>query len=437
MRCYVLRLDKSWSYYERAQKVMPGGVSSPARSFAAVSGKPIFFKKGSGSKLIDLDGNSYIDYCCSWGALILGHAHPQVVKAVIDSVLNGTSFGAPCESELLLAEKITSKVKNAEMIRFVNSGTEATMSAVRLARAFTGKKKILKFAGCYHGHADYFLTQSGSGMASLGIPSSPGVPEEVTYNTITVPYNNIEAVKAQFAQHAKGIAAVIVEPVAGNMGVVPPINGFLEVLRELCDKYDALLIFDEVITGFRVSAGGAQSLYNVEADLICFGKIIGGGFPVGAYGGRKEIMKNVAPEGKVYQAGTLSGNPVATTAGLCTLNLLDNPAYEKLEWLSRLLENRIYDIAEDTKIDVTVNRVGSMFSLFFKEGPLINYEDAKKTNTKSFSIFHKSMLSHGIYIPPSPLESLFISTSHTEQDIETTLEAIHDVFVTIRNEHVS
>ncbi|MEM3637911.1 MAG: glutamate-1-semialdehyde 2,1-aminomutase [Conexivisphaerales archaeon] len=425
------------SYYKRALRVMPGGVSSPVRAFGSVSGKPIFFSKGSGSRLIDVDNNSYIDYCCSWGALILGHANPEVTRAVTDAVMNGTSFGAPCESELLLAERICSIAKNIERIRFVNSGTEATMSAIRLARAYTSRKKILKFAGCYHGHADHFLSQAGSGMASLGIPSSAGIPEEVVSNTITVPYNDLESVRSVFEENGKDIAAVIVEPVAGNMGVIPPREGFLEGLREFCDKHSSLLIFDEVITGFRITLGGAQSLYKIDADVVCYGKIIGGGLPVGAYGGRNDIMRLVAPEGPVYQAGTLSGNPVAMAAGLTTLNLLGDSVYQRLEVLSSSLQRRIEKVAEEARIDITINRVGSMLGIFFTKGPVSNYEDAKKSNSKLFSTSHRILLQKSVYLPPSPMESLFISSSHSDHDIKQTADAFYDAFRVIKNERVS
>jgi len=429
--------NKSEEYYQRALKVMPGGVSSPVRAFLSVSGRPIFFSKGIGSRIVDVDSNSFIDYCCSWGALILGHAYPAVTKAVTEAITNGTSFGAPCESELLLAEKICATVKNVEKVRFVNSGTEATMSAVRLARAFTSRKKIVKFEGCYHGHSDTFLTLAGSGMATMGIPASPGVPEEVVANTITLPYNDVDAVKNEFDKHGKDIAAIIVEPIAGNMGVIPPVEGFLETLRELCDKFDAILIFDEVITGFRVDLGGAQSLYGVDADIVCLGKIIGGGFPVGAYGGSKDIMKFVAPEGPVYQAGTLAGNPVAMSAGLATLNLLNDSTYQHLESLSSALQGKMIDVAESMNINIIVNRVGSMLSLFFADSPITNYKDVKNSNLKLFPVLHSIMLRKKIYLPPSPMESLFISSSHSYKDVESTVDAFYDFCEGLEHERIS
>ena len=355
---------RSTALFERAQKVMVGGVSSPVRSFSAVGGSPLFISRGRGSTIWDVDNKPYLDYVCSWGPLIAGHCHTKVVKAVSEAVKRGASFGAPTEPELRLAEKICSSVPSIEMVRFVNSGTEATMSALRLARAFTKRSKVLKFDGCYHGHADAFLTTAGSGLATFDVPSSSGVPPSYAKETVTVPFNDLGSLEAAFKEHGDDLAAVIVEPVAGNMGVVPPARGFLEGVRRLCTEGQALLIFDEVITGFRLSSGGAQEMFGIAPDITCLGKIIGGGFPVGAYGGRREVMRLVSPEGPVYQAGTLSGNPVAMAAGLATISLAEK-GYRRLENLSRELEQGLLEESRRERVPVSINRVGSMTGLFF------------------------------------------------------------------------
>ncbi len=421
---------RSAALYKRASQKMVGGVSSPVRAFKAVGGEPLFIAKGRGSKIWDADGNRLTDYVCSWGALILGHSSEVVLRKVIESLENGSSFGAPSEPELLLAEKVCKTLPSLEMVRFVNSGTEATMSAIRLARACTKRSKVVKFEGCYHGHADPFLVKGGSGLATFGIPSSPGVLSETISNTITIPYNDIESVRAVFRDRGSQIACVIVEPVAGNMGVIPPQEGFLEVLRKVCDESGSLLIFDEVITGFRVSRRGAQGLYGVNPDITCLGKIIGGGFPVGAYGGRKEIMKLVAPEGPVYQAGTLSGNPVAMTAGLETISLLNESVYGKLGDLSRMLAKGLERAAEEARTELTINRVGSMTSLFFTGSGVTNFGEVKKSRHGLYPRFFWGMLDGGIYLPPSPFESIFLSAAHSRGDIEQTIEAARSAFGT-------
>ncbi len=416
-------------FFEEAVKVIPGGVNSPVRACKSVGAAPVFINSGAGPFLIDVDGQEYIDYVASWGPLILGHAHPEVVAAVQAAAENGTSFGAPTWQEVELAEMICEMIPSVEMVRLVNSGTEATMSAVRLARGYTGRKKIIKFNGCYHGHADSFLVKAGSGVATLGIPGSPGVPEEIVANTISLPYNNLEAVEEAFAQAGKEIAAVIVEPIAGNMGVVPPKEGFLEGLREITLKHGALLIFDEVITGFRVGPSGAQGLYGVMPDLTCLGKIIGGGLPVGAYGGRAEIMKHIAPEGPVYQAGTLSGNPIAVAAGLATLKILSRPGvYERLEELSSRLAQGLAQAAQEAGAKVTFNRVGSMMTCFFREGEVTDFDSAAASDTERYGKFWREMLARGVYLAPSQFEAAFVSLAHTEEEIDHTIEAAREAF---------
>lgn len=422
------RIEKSVELYESALKVMVGGVSSPVRAFKGVGGTPIFIAKGNGSKIWDVDGNTYIDYVCSWGPLILGHSHPAVTKAAIDAVRWGTSFGSPTVPELRLAQKICSTVPSIEKVRFVNSGTEATMSALRLARAYTSRHRLLKFDGCYHGHSDPFLTQAGSGLATFDIPSSGGVPPSLGADTITIPYNDITALEKAFLHHGSEIAAAIVEPVAGNMGVVLPEAGFLEAIRKLSTEHGSLLIFDEVITGFRVSAGGAQTLYGIKPDITCLGKIIGGGFPVGAYGARREIMQMVAPEGTVYQAGTLAGNPVAMTAGLATLSQLHPRTYERLERSSHRLERGLRDAAAATNTPITINRVGSMVGLFFAPEKVHNFEQAKRTSYKLYGRFHHRMLLEGVYLPPSAFETIFLSVAHSEDDLGRTIDAAGRAF---------
>lgn len=416
---------KSRSLFERALAVMPGGVNSPVRAFRAVGMEPVFIRRGYGSKIWDEDGNEYIDYVLSWGPLILGHSHPEVVEAIKNQVEKGTSFGACTQLEVLLAEEIVRSIPSVEVVRLVNSGTEATMSAIRLARGYTTRKYIIKFAGCYHGHSDGLLIKGGSGLVTFGVPDSAGVPEEIAGLTIVAPYNDEEKVAEIFAEKGDEIAAVIVEPVAGNMGVVPPKKGFLEALREITKKYGALLIFDEVITGFRLSYSGAQGYYGIEPDLTTLGKIIGGGLPVGAYGGREEIMRLVSPEGPVYQAGTLSGNPLATAAGYATLKVLsENPGiYDKMERLSEKLCRGLKEIMERAKIPVFINRAGSMLTMFFTGEEVKNYDSALKADTKMYAAFFREMLKRGVYLPPSQFESVFLSAAHTEEDVEKTLEA--------------
>ncbi len=420
---------KSRVYFSEAVKVIPGGVNSPVRACKSVGADPIFFERGEGAYLIDVDGRRYIDYVASWGPLILGHAHPEVVAAVKAAAEGGTSFGAPTWAEVELARLICECVPSIEKVRLVNSGTEATMSAVRLARGYTGRKKIVKFDGCYHGHADSFLVKAGSGVATLGIPGSPGVPEEIVAHTISLPYNDLSAVKECFEKMGSEIAAVIVEPIAGNMGVVPPEPGFLEGLREITQKHGALLIFDEVITGFRVGLSGAQGLYGVEPDLTCLGKIIGGGLPVGAYGGRAEIMDHIAPEGPVYQAGTLSGNPLAVAAGLTTLRILTRPGtYERLEELSVRLFEGLSEAAREAGLEVTGNRVGSMMTLFFRGGRVTNFAEAAASDTARYGAFWRAMVKRGVYLAPSQFEAAFVSLAHTEEEIERTIEAARETF---------
>jgi len=421
--------SRSEQLFEEAQRYLPGGVDSPVRAFKAVGGAPLFIKRGQGSKLYDEDGNEFIDYVCSWGPLILGHAHPRIVRAVKKAVERGSSFGCPTELETTLARMVCEAMPSVEMLRFVNSGTEATMSAIRLARAFTGKNKVVKFAGCYHGHSDGLLAKGGSGMATLGIPSSPGVPAALTSDTLVAPYNNQEVVEKLFKDFAPDIAAVIVEPIAGNMGVVLPKPGFLEHLRSLTRQSGALLIFDEVITGFRVSYGGAQSLYNISPDLTCLGKIIGGSFPVGAYGGRKDIMKMVAPSGMVYQAGTLAGNPVAMAAGIETLGILkESKVYDELERKSSHLAKGIAGAADKAGVDIQLPRQGSMFTIFFTKDVVTDYETAAKADTALYARFFHKILSQGIYLPPSQFEAAFVSLAHTDKDIQATIETANKAF---------
>jgi glutamate-1-semialdehyde 2,1-aminomutase len=414
---------RSDALFLRAKKVMVGGVNSPVRAFNAVGGSPLFLARGKGSKVFDADGNSFIDYVCSWGPLIAGHAHPDVVQAVSAQLRKGSSFGAPTEAEVDLAEKVCSSVPSVERVRFVSSGTEATMSALRLARALTKRNKVLKFDGCYHGHADSFLTQAGSGLATFDLPASAGVTPATAADTLSVPFNDEAALEAAFRSHADEIAAVMVEPVAGNMGVVLPERGFLEKARRLTKADGALLVFDEVITGFRLSIGGAQRSMGIEPDITCLGKILGGGFPVGAYGARAPLMRMVSPEGPVYQAGTLSGNPVAMAAGLTTLSLLTRGSYRSLEEASSLLEEGLVDSAGKAGIDLTVNRAGSMVGVFFAKGPVKDFRAARKTDRGRYAKFHRSMLERGVYLPPSPLETLFVSTAHGPEDVERTITA--------------
>lgn len=419
-----MKMDNSSRMFEEAQCYIPGGVNSPVRAFKSVGGNPVYIAKGEGSRITDVDGNSYIDYIGSWGPLILGHAHPKVLAAIQEAAVLGTSFGAPTERETEMAKLVCEIVPSVEVVRMVNSGTEATMSALRLARGYTKRNKIMKFEGCYHGHADSLLIKAGSGVATLGLPDSPGVPEATAVNTITVPYNDLESVKLAFENFGADLAAVIVEPIAGNMGVVPPQPGFLEALREITQQHGTLLIFDEVMTGFRVSRGGAQELYGITPDLTTMGKVIGGGLPVGAYGGKREIMQQIAPAGPIYQAGTLSGNPLAMAAGLTTLQELGQPgAYEKLEALSARLSEGLAENARKLGIPHTLNRVGSMVCLFFTDTPVVNYDTAKTADLDKFSAYFRYLLEEGVMIPPSQFEGMFVSLAHTEEDIERTIDA--------------
>jgi glutamate-1-semialdehyde 2,1-aminomutase len=419
----------STNLFNKATTLIPGGVNSPVRACRSVGKDPIFISHAEGYRLYDSDGNSYVDYIGSWGPMILGHRHPAVTAAITDALANGTSYGAPTELELQLAETIISAVPSIEMIRMVNSGTEATMSAIRLARGVTARDTIIKFDGCYHGHADSLLVEAGSGVATLNIPGSPGVPESFVSHTLSLPYNNISAFEKIMAQKGDSIACIIVEPVAGNMGLVPPAEGFLKALRKGSEKYGAILIFDEVMTGFRVAFGGAQSLYGIFPDLTCFGKIIGGGLPVGAYGGRRDLMAHIAPQGPVYQAGTLSGNPLAMAAGIASLRELNqNGFYESLDRTTENLCAGLKSAAKDAGIAVYVERVGSMVGLFFKEGKVSNFTEAKKSNLTLFSKYYAKMLERGIYLAPSQFEALFVSAAHDSDAIKTTLTAAKEVF---------
>ncbi len=414
--------------FEEAVNLMPGGVNSPVRAFKSVNLNPIFVESGNGAVIRDIDGNEYIDYVLSWGPLILGHSHPDVVKAIQEQVAKGSSFGAPTLLENKLAEIVIERVPSVEMVRFVSSGTEATMAALRLARGFTGRDIILKFEGSYHGHGDSLLIKAGSGVATLGLPDSPGVPSDIAKNTMTVAYNDIDAVKVVFEKFGKQIAAVIVEPVAGNMGVVPPKPGFLEGLRDVTKEYGSLLIFDEVMTGFRVDYNCAQGYFGVTPDLTCLGKVVGGGLPVGAFGGRRDIMEHIAPAGPVYQAGTLSGNPLAMTAGIETLSRLTPESYEYFKTLGDMLENGIREAAQKFNIPHTVNRAGSRIGLFLTNEDVIDFASAKTSDLELFAEYYKLMAEEGIYLPPSQFEGLFISTAHTKEHIEKTIQAFNIVF---------
>lgn len=418
-----MNIPRSTELFKRAQDIIPGGVNSPVRSFRAVGGTPLFITRGLGPRIWDVDGNEFIDYVGSWGPLVLGHAHPEVVEAVQLVLGRGLSFGAPTEGEVELAGMIVDALPSVDMVRLVNSGTEATMSAIRAARAFTGRSKIVKFAGCYHGHSDGLLVEAGSGGATYSIPNSAGVPPSYAQETLVATYNDTSSVERLFEAHPGEIAAVIVEPVAANMGVVPPAPGFLAGLRELTRTHGSLLVFDEVITGFRVAYGGAQTLYNVTPDITCLGKIIGGGLPVGAYGGREDVMQVVAPLGPMYQAGTLSGNPLAVTAGIATLRALGKPGtYEGLEAKAAHLAEGLRVVARTAEVPITVNRVGSVMTPFFATGPVESWEGVITADAAKYSAFHREMLSCGVYLAPSPFEAVFVSTTHTLEDIDRTLE---------------
>ena len=423
-----LKTTKSEEIFAAAQKLMPGGVSSPVRAFKSVGGQPIVFDRVKGAYIWDVDGNQYIDYVGSWGPAICGHTHPEVISALHEALEKGTSFGAPSVLENVLAEMVIDAVPSIEMVRFVNSGTEACMSVLRLMRAFTGRDKIIKFEGCYHGHADMFLVKAGSGVATLGLPDSPGVPNSTAVNTLTAPFNDLEAVKALFAENPDQIAGVILEPVVGNAGFIAPDGGFFEGLREITAENGALLVFDEVMTGFRIAYGGAQEKFGVTPDLTTLGKVIGGGLPVGAYGGRRDIMSMIAPAGSVYQAGTLSGNPLAMTAGIKTLELLQKPGtYEYLDKITKKLADGLLQIAKETGHAACGGQISGMFGMFFTAGPVHNYEDAKKSDASKFSRFHRGMLERGVYLAPSQFEAGFTSLAHTDEDIDRTLAAAREV----------
>ncbi len=421
--------EKSGILFERAKEIIPGGVNSPVRAGNAVGMDPPFIAEANGCFLHDADGNEFIDYVCSWGPMILGHAHPEVIRALEEGLPRGTSYGAPTEIEVDMAETIVEMVPSIEMVRMVNSGTEATMSAIRLARGCTGREKIVKFEGCYHGHADSLLVSAGSGVATLGIPGSPGVPEDLARHTLSLPFHNLEMVSQAFEKFGSDIAAVIVEPIPGNMGVVVPDETFLKGLREITRKNGALLIFDEVISGFRVAPGGAQELYDIMPDLTCLGKIIGGGLPVGAYGGKKEIMSRMAPVGDVYQAGTLSGNPLAMAAGLATLNILKNrKIYDDLEKKGDMLFSGLKEVAKSAGVDITVNRIGSIGCFFFTSNPVTDFASAKASDAGLFKKYYASMLGQGIYLAPSPFEAAFVSMAHGEEEIRKTIACAEVAF---------
>ncbi|EBF5150296.1 glutamate-1-semialdehyde-2,1-aminomutase [Listeria monocytogenes] len=415
--------SKSEKAFKEAKKVLPGGVNSPVRAFNSVDASPVFMDHGKGAYITDIDGNEYIDYVLSWGPLILGHANPSVVQAITNAAMKGTSFGTPTEIETELAKLVIERVPSIEIVRMVSSGTEATMSAIRLARGYTKREKILKFEGSYHGHGDSLLIKAGSGVATLGLPDSPGVTKGLAADTITVPYNDIEGAKLAFEKYGEEIAAVIVEPVAGNMGVVPPIEGFLEGLRELTANYGSLLIFDEVMTGFRVDYYSAQGYYVVTPDLTCLGKVIGGGLPVGAYGGKKEIMEQIAPAGSIYQAGTLSGNPLAMNAGFETVRQLTPQDYDVFRTLIKRMEEGLTEISARRQVPLSINKAGSMFGFFFTDQKVTNFDTAKTSDLEFFRSYYREMLGQGIFLPPSQFEGVFISTMHTEKEIDKTLDA--------------
>lgn len=426
----MLQLGKSEKAFDEAKRYMPGGVNSPVRSYRSVGSNPPFISSASGSRIYDIDNNEYIDYVLSWGPMILGHANPEVVASLQEAIPRGTSYGAPTLLETELAKKIQAFMPSMEMVRLVNSGTEATMSALRVARGYTGRDRIVKFVGCYHGHSDSLLVKAGSGLATFGVPDSPGVPKGIAENTITLPYNDIDAVTQLFDEIGDTIACIIVEPVAGNMGCVPPVEGFLETLRDVTKAHGALLIFDEVMCGFRASSGGAQKLYNIKPDLTCLGKIVGGGMPLAVFGGSSKIMSEVAPSGPIYQAGTLSGNPVAVTAGLATLSMLqrDPTIFKQVEDSTKALCNGLEELAKKYNVPAVVQRVGSMFTLFFTDKPVHNFDDASACNADHFKIFFHHNLSHGIYYAPSPFESNFVSMCHKGAEIDKTLAVAEEAF---------
>ena len=424
-----MKRKKSIALYQKALEMIPGGVNSPVRAFKAIGIPPAFIDRGKGSKVWDVDGNEYVDYVGSWGPMILGHAHPKVVAALKKATSKGTSFGAPTALEVELALRVKKAFPSIELVRMVSSGTEAAMGAIRVARGYTGKDKIIKFEGCYHGHGDSLLVKAGSGATTFGVPDSLGVPEDLAKHTLTVPFNDLGAVRKMVNQYSGQIACIAVEPIVGNMGVVLPEQGFLEGLRKVCDEFGILLLFDEVITGFRVAHGGAQELYGVKADLTCLGKIIGGGLPVGAYGGKRAIMEKVAPLGGVYQAGTLSGNPLAVTAGIQTLDLLKpKRVYLDLESKTSYLTEAITKCATERGIPLTINQTTGMFTLFFTRGPVRNYQTAKMSDTKQFAQFFIHMMENGIYLPPSQFEAWFVSLAHTQKDLDRTIEACDNAF---------
>lgn len=423
-----MQRQRSTELFARAKKLIPGGVNSPVRAYSSVGGNPLFIRRGEGSKVYDADGNAYIDYVASWGPMILGHCHPKVVAAIQSAAASGASFGAPTEGEIELAELVCDAYPNIEQVRMVSSGTEATMSAIRLARGYTGRDKILKFEGCYHGHADSLLVKAGSGLAAKGEPTSPGVPADFARHTLTAIYNDLASVAALIGEHQEEIACIIVEPVAGNMGCIPPVPGFLQGVRDLCDQNDIVLIIDEVMTGFRVACGGAQERYGVYGDLVTLGKIIGGGLPVGAFGGKQEIMNSLAPLGDVYQAGTLSGNPLAMSAGIATLQLIKEEGfYEQIEEKSTYLENGLQGVADEISVPTCWQRVGGMFTLFFNSGPVHNFSDALKSDTDLFSRYFNGMLAEGINLGPSQFEAGFMSAAHSHEDLDRTIEVSRKV----------
>ncbi len=422
-------MTRSQILFKKAETLIPGGVNSPVRAFKAVGGNPLFIKKAKGSTLTDEDGKRYLDYVLSWGPMILGHAHPVILNKIKASLKNGTSFGAPTALEIKMAELIHQAIPSIEMVRMVSSGTEAALSALRLARGYTGRDKILKFEGCYHGHSDSLLVKAGSGAATLGVPDSAGIPKDFAKHTLTAPYNNLESVQQMARKYGSQLAAIIVEPVAGNMGLVPPAKGFLEGLRKISSRYGIVLIFDEVITGFRLSYGGAQEYYGVTPDLTCLGKIIGGGLPVGAYGGKKKIMSQISPSGPVYQAGTLSGNPLAMTAGIAAIQLLKKKKpYQALAEKTAFLAEEIGKAGKKENIPLSINQIGSLFTPFFTSSRVTDYQSAKTSDTRKYGKFFNLMLKEGIYLPPSQFETSFLSTAHTEKDLEKTIVAVRKVF---------